>query len=130
MDLSIEVSFAIASNSPRELAGFYGNLNHAEIFQGLNNNHWFILIRDSSKIEFYRPSKDLLCPKEGNSCALCFKQQATDEPLKILTDWTNYLCELGGKVITQARVEFFGAEIWVADPEDNEFLLVVTNMDR
>tara|TARA_Y100001968_G_C19404440_1_gene742856 strand:- start:814 stop:1206 length:393 start_codon:yes stop_codon:yes gene_type:complete len=128
MDDSIEVSCVIASHSPRQLAAFYANLNHAEIFQGINNNHFFILIKDGFKIEFYKPSKYGLRPKQGTSCSLCFKKQANDHPLKVLNDWTEHLSELGGRVISQARVESFGAEIWVVDPEENQFLLLVINL--
>ena len=130
MDISTEASCVIASHSPRELAGFYAKLNNVEIFEGINNNHCFILIRDGFKIQFYRPTKDWLGQRKGYSCALCFTKQSNDQPLKALNDWTVHLCELGGRLITQTRVESFGAEIWVADPEDNQFLLLVTNSDR
>ena len=129
MDVSIEASCVIASHSPRELAGFYANLNDVEIFQGINNDHCFILIRDSFKIQFYQPSKNLQWANQGNSCALCFRKQSNDELLKVLNDWTAHLSELGGKVVAKARVESFGAEAWVADPEDNQFLLLVTSFD-
>ena len=117
----------IASHAPKKLAQFYGQLNNTEVIQGMNNNHFFILIGDGFKIEFYRPSKDLPWPKIGNTSSLCFKKQTTEESLQVLCDWSADLIKLGGREITEPRVESFGAELWFEDPEGNQFLLLVTN---
>lgn len=47
-------------------------------------------------------------------------------PLQVLHDWLAVVLALGAVAVEPARQEPFGAEAWLADPEDNRLLLLVS----
>ena len=121
----IEVSTVIAAHHPRELAEFYASFNDVEVVEGINNNHFVLFLPNGLKIEFYKPSKASSWPEKGRSCALCFKKEPSSDSLQSLNDWSSELIGLGGKLLTDVKVQSFGAEVWLLDPEGNVFLILV-----
>ena len=57
--------------------------------------------------------------------APCLQRQVDADPLAALTTWQEQVVALGGRSTEPARLEPFGAECWMEDPEGQRFLLLV-----
>ncbi len=121
----LEISLVLEARLPRELAEFYSHVMDAEIRQGVSSNHWCLLAPNGIKIQIYRPSTSKPPSIKGKAMAPCVAAKASSNPLEALSEWSLALEEKGAKVIDAPRLEAFGAESWLSDPEGNSFLLVV-----
>ena len=121
----MNINFVIASKDPKGLSNFYGKINSDKVIKGFNSNHYFISLSNRSKIDFFRPGKNYEWTNKGNSASLCFEGKPSIEPLKAIQTWSMELLELGGNVKSSPRLEEFGAELWMLDPEGNHFLILV-----
>jgi len=121
----MNINFVIASKDPKGLSNFYGKINSDKVIKGFNSTHYFISLSNRCKIDFYQPGKDFAWKDRGNSASLCFEGKASIEPLKAVETWSLELLESGGTVKSLPRLEHFGAELWMLDPEGNHFLILV-----
>ena len=121
----MNINFVIASENPKELSGFYAKINSDKASKGLNATHYFISLSDRSKIHFYRPNENHEWQRKGNSTSLCFQREPCDDPSKIIESWTAEILKIGGIAIGIPKLEKFGCEQWMLDPEGNQFLILV-----
>ncbi len=121
----MNINFLIASKDPKGLSNFYSKINSDKVIKGFNSTHYFISLSNRSKIDFYRPGKNYEWTNRGNSASLCFEGKPSIEPLKAIETWSLELLKLGGKTKSSSRLEKFGAELWMLDPEGNHFLILV-----
>ncbi len=126
----VEPSFIIASNEPGTLASFYGLLLECNTSKGINEKHFFINYKNLVQIEFYCPSRDRdFHVKYPPKVSICFKGEPSDDPLKVTEDWCRRVVSLGGVVSEHPINETFGAEVWLKDPEGNNFLIYIPLKD-
>ena len=121
----IQISFVIASNDPLELANFYSQINCDKVFRGFKSDHYFLSLRNGCKIHFYRAKENLSFKRVGNSASLCFQKNPSSSPYDDLDDWISRLVQLGALGLESPRLEAFGAEMWMQDPEGNQFLILI-----
>tara|TARA_Y100001968_G_C19261479_1_gene669498 strand:- start:270 stop:656 length:387 start_codon:yes stop_codon:yes gene_type:complete len=121
----IQTNFIIASKYPKELANFYSKVNQNEVLKGFNDFHYLLPMGRGFYIQFYRPSKIENWPIQGRSVAICFQEKPSPAPMKKIEDWRANLIKLGAKTFSDPKIEFFGVEAWMNDPEGNAFLIVV-----
>ena len=121
----MNINIVIACKDPKGLADFYGKINSGKVIKGFSENHYFISLSNRSKIDFYKPAKDFEWTNRGNSVSLCFQGKPSIEPIKAIETWSLELLELGGAVTSSSKLEKFGAEKWMLDPEGNHFLILV-----
>ena len=121
----MNINFVIASKDPKGLSNFYSKINSDKVIKGFNSTHYFISLSNRSKIDFYRPGKNYEWTNRGNSASLCFEGKPSIDPLKTIETWSLEILESGGKVKSSSRLQEFGAELWMLDPEGNHFLILV-----
>jgi len=121
-----EPSLLIASGDPEKLAHFYASLFEGDVSREFSNNHYSISFSGTFQIQIYRPSRDThLLQSQKSAVAICFKRQTSSKSSLILSKWTHQIVQLGGEVIDGPYDEPFGLETWMADPEGNNFLIMV-----
>ena len=125
---SIEISFVIASNRPSFLAEFYASFNKVEKLPGMNSDHYVVKLKNGLKIEFYKPSENQTIEGRGRFSSICFQKSPSTDPLPILEEWISNMKRLGASITSKPRSSFFGAEVWVADPDGNNFLILVPSV--
>ena len=121
----MNINFVIASKNPKELSGFYAKINSDKVNKGFNSTHYFISLSNRSQIHFYRPSEIDIWQRNGNSTSLCFQNEPSDDPAKIIKRWTSEILRIGGRVLGTVKMAKFGSEQWMLDPEGNKFLILV-----
>tara|TARA_Y100001968_G_scaffold234912_1_gene218041 strand:+ start:58 stop:471 length:414 start_codon:yes stop_codon:yes gene_type:complete len=121
----MNINFVIASENPKELSYFYSKINSDKVNRGFNSNHYFISLSNRSKIHFYRPNENHQLQRKGNSTSLCFQSEPSENPSKIIERWTSDLLKMGGRAMGISKLENFGSEQWMLDPEGNQFLILV-----
>ena len=121
----MNINFVIASENPKELSEFYAKINADKVNNGFNATHYFISLSNRSKIHFYRPNKNHEWQRKGNSTSLCFQREPCEDPSKIIDSWTYEILKIGGSVMRGLKLEKFGSEQWMLDPEGNQFLILV-----
>jgi hypothetical protein len=128
MPPAIPTSFLVlAADDPERLAAFYGSLLGTDPLQGLSPSHWRLLGPGDHRLEIYAPSRRRPRPRGEGRLALCFSRTAGEAPpLQVLHDWLAVVLALGAVAVEPPRQEPFGAEAWLADPEDNRLLLLVS----
>tara|TARA_Y100001968_G_C19331706_1_gene704663 strand:+ start:379 stop:762 length:384 start_codon:yes stop_codon:yes gene_type:complete len=124
----IEVSFIIESDSPGDLASFYEKVSEAKASQGLSSEHYVINKSHEFKIQIYRSSKKRISPIKGFASAVCFQKKTNLDPISEVKRWSENLISIGARTIDAPRLEPFGAELWMIDPEGNAFLLMMTSL--
>ena len=127
---STQISWVLAAHNPQALACFYGNLLGSTPRAGLSPQHWLVGLGGTLNLEIYRPSRKRPFPDQGRSLSLCLRQQPSQSPLSSLQILLDGALKLGAAVLEPPRVEFFGAEAWITDPEGNAVLLMVPAMPR
>ena len=55
----------------------------------------------------------------------CLRRPPNQDPLSTLLEWLERATDLGAVVNEEPRLESFGAEAWLNDPEGNALLLLV-----
>ena len=118
-------SFVIASNLPHKLAEFYVSASYGELIHGYSSNDCCILLPQGLKIYIYKPSSSSKALKRDSFTALCLTSEAKHKPLDYLSSWISTLVLKGASISVHPRLESFGAEAWLKDPEQNRFLLFV-----
>jgi len=128
MSPAIPTSFLVlAADDPERLAAFYGALLGTDPLQGFSPSYWRLLGPGDHRLEIYAPSRRRPRPRGEGRLALCFSRTAGEAPpLQVLHDWLAVVLALGAVAVEPPRQEPFGAEAWLADPEDNRLLLLVS----
>jgi hypothetical protein len=123
---TITSSFVLAADDPAALARFYGALLNEEPLPGLSGTHWRVPWPTGGWLEVYAPSRSRPQPRQSGRLGLCLQRKSAAEgPLAGLHDWISAALELGASVDDPPRLEPFGAEAWLLDPEGNRLLLLV-----
>lgn len=119
-------SIVLAADAPESLARFYGNLLAVEPRPGLAGNHWLVPWPAGGWLELYAPGRNRPQPRQQGRLALCLKRECDGTgPLAGLEAWIATSLGLGATLLAPARLEPFGAEAWLLDPEGNRLLLLV-----
>lgn len=128
MTSAVPSSFLVlAADDPERLAAFYGALLGTDPLRGGSTSHWRLLGPGERRLEIYAPSRRRPRPRGEGRLALCFSRPAGDAPpLQVLHDWLAAVLSLGAGPVEPPRQEPFGAEAWLADPEGNRLLLLVS----
>ncbi len=117
----------LAADDPELLAVFYGALLQTTPLAGASSRHWRLLGPGEGRLEIYAPSRQRPRPRGEGRLALCFSRPAGEAPpLQVLRDWHTAMLDLGAIPVEPPRQEPFGAEAWLADPEGNRLLLLVS----
>ena len=124
----IEVEFVVSSGNPLELAQFYSFLCNGKILKGENKSHFLVLSSSGMRINLYRPSSRSDLINKGRGAAICLQKKIKSDRLTALREWIAEIISKGGEVLEE-RLEDFGAEAWMKDPEGNDFLIVVVPLD-
>lgn len=127
---STQISWVLAAHNPQKLASFYGNLLGNAPRAGLSQQHWLVALGGTLNLEIYRPSRKRPFPVQGRTLSLCLRQQPSQDPLSSLQFSLDESLKLGASILELPRVEFFGAEAWITDPEGNAVLLMVPATPR
>jgi len=122
---SIQLSLVIASDQPQRLSEFYAFATNGDLQLGKNKDHYLISPPNGMNIQIYRPSGKRSFSTPGRRSALCLQQPPSDSPLIAIKEWSKILVERGAVVNEHPRVEPFGAESWIIDPEGNHLLIFV-----
>jgi hypothetical protein len=116
----------LAADDPTALARFYGALLNTEVEEGVNPSHWRVPWPAGGWLELYAPSHRRLQPRQQGRLALCLQRRAVGaDLLASLETWTAAALALGAALQEPPRLEPFGAEAWLLDPEGNRLLLLV-----
>ena len=122
----IESAIVLAADDPQQLAGFYGLLLGRAPEPGLSARHWRLPLPSGGRLEIYAPSSRRPRPRQHGRLGVCATRPAgPDQALQLLHDWRLQLLAQGAVELEPVRLEPFGAEAWMADPEGNPFLLLV-----
>ena len=121
----IESSLLIAAKDSKSLAHFYSGLTNSQINRGLSENHFYLTTEGGCRIQFYEPSSKRKWPSRGRVISICFERYVDCDPYLALQEWIKELKLSGGFVDEQPRMEHFGAEAWLRDPEGNQFLILI-----
>ena len=121
-----QLSWVLASPEPERLASFYAALLGVDARAGFSSSHWLVTTTAGADLQFYRPSRQRSLAAQGRAWSPCFSEQTEDEPLQLLQHWCEQACEQGAQQGDAPRLEPFGAECWMKDPDGNDFLLLVT----
>ena len=121
----ITLNWVLAAKEPEHLARFYASLLELKASQGLSPHHWRLKLPGGTTLEIYRPSRQRSFPERGRALAPCLRRLPHQDPLAILLEWLVRAQGLGAVVEEEPRLESFGAEAWLNDPEGNALLLLV-----
>ena len=121
---SPNLSWVLAAEDPQRLAAFYAALLECPQKQGFSPSHWIVDLAGGCRLEIYRPSRQRPFPLRGRALAPCLRLAPSKVPLEHLQQQLPAWIALGASLIEPARLEAFGAEVWLADPEGNPVLVV------
>jgi hypothetical protein len=121
----MQISLVLAAHDPKALSHFYAALFRATISAGKADHHKILDLDNGLRLEIYRPSQHRPFPVAGRALSVCLKLPAHRTPLIELEHHVNHALSLGASVAEPARLEPFGAECWMNDPEDNAFLVLI-----
>lgn len=124
---AVTLSWVIPSDHPQELAAFYAGLMAEAPRPGLSPSHWLVCPQGMPSLQFYRPSSKRELQPKGRAWSPCLAQTTDRDPLAALERWCDQAQQQGAAVQEPARLESFGAECWMVDPERNAFLLLMTS---
>ena len=121
----IALSWVLASRRPEQLARFYAELLGTSPKAGIASHHWIVSFPGPGSLQIYTPSRHRPWPASGSVLAPCLQRKTAADPLLELQAWQRHVIELGGRSTEEPRLESFGAECWLEDPEGQKFLLLV-----
>lgn len=121
---AIQISWVLAAEDSTRLATFYGELFQAKLNPGVAEHHCIVQFSDGTQLEIYRPSRRRSFPARGRALAPCLRLPPSQEPLPELQRLLSNALQRGGSILEEARLEPFGAEAWIHDPEGNPLLLL------
>ena len=119
------LSWVLAAKNPQALAEFYAQALGCTCRSGLSDQHWMVSLPTGGTLQIYRPSRLRPWPIRGAALAPCFQRVGSDHPETELGHWIEQLEALGARRREAARLESFGAECWMEDPEEQPFLTLV-----
>ena len=119
------LSWVWAANNPQSLAEFYAKALGCSCRAGLSDQHWMVSLPTGGTLQIYCPSRQRPWPVRGAALSPCFQRIGTDHPETELGGWIQQLEALGARRREAARLESFGAECWMEDPEGQPFLTLV-----
>ena len=119
------LSWVLAANNPQSLAEFYAKALECSCRAGLSDQHWMVSLPTGGTLQIYCPSRQRPWPVRGAALSPCFQRIGTDHPETELGRWIQQLETLGARRREAARLESFGAECWMEDPEGQPFLTLV-----
>jgi len=123
---SHQASLVLAADHSRSLAAFYGSLLGCQPQAGFSASHWRLAWPAGGLLEIYEPSQARPLPRQVGRLSLCLQQDGSDEPpLVRLQAWIDSALAAGAILEQPPRLEPFGAEAWLRDPEGNRLLLLV-----
>lgn len=120
-----QISWVLASHEPGQLKLFYETVLNREAQQGFSDQHWTLVLAEGVALEIYRPSRSRPFPERGRCLSICLRLDASQTPLERLNCLLPELQRIGAEVVEDPRLESFGAECWLQDPEGNTCLIVV-----
>jgi len=119
-------AIVLAADDPAGLARFYAALLDVEPQPGLSASHWRVPWPAGGSLELYAPSRSRPQPRQQGRLALCLQRPSTGaDPMGVLENWIEAAARLGATLLDPPRLESFGAEAWLHDPEGNRLLLLV-----
>ena len=121
----MQISWVLAAENSVQLAQFYSDLFRATLVPGVAQHHCIVQFGDGTRLEIYRPSRQRPFPARGRALAPCLRLNPSQDPLPELQRLVSSALDPGGALLEDARVEPFGAEAWIHDPEGNPLLLLV-----
>ena len=121
---AMQISWVLAAEDSVRLAAFYSELFQATLVPGVAQHHNIIQFSDGARLEIYRPSRNRPFPVRGRALAPCLRLPPSQEPLPELQRLLSNALQRGGSLLEEARLEPFGAEAWIHDPEGNPLLLL------
>ena len=121
---AIQISWVLAAEDSARLATFYSELFQATLKPGVAQHHCIVQFSDGTQLEIYQPSRRRHFPARGISLAPCLRLSPSQEPLPELQRLLSNALQRGGSLLEEARLEPFGAEAWIHDPEGNALLLL------
>ena len=124
--LERQLSWVLASSDPERMALFYAALLEVNPRPGFSSAHWLVTTAAGVDLQFYRPSRQRRLAAQGRAWSPCFCQRSEQDPLQHLEHWCERACRRGAQRLDSPRLELFGAECWLKDPDGNDFLLLVT----
>lgn len=125
--MGLTSSLVLAADDPRALAQFYGALLEREPQPGLTASHWRVPWPSGGWLEIYAPSRRRPQAQQQGRLAIGVHRRADGtDALTRLEDWIAAALELGAALQEPPRLEPFGAEAWLLDPEGNRLLLLVS----
>ena len=122
---SIQLSLALASRDPQKLSEFYAFATNGDLQSGMNSNHFLIAHSNGFLIQIFCPAKKSSWSNRGRTAALCLQQAPSLNPLLTIGEWVDTLMSRGAVVVDHPKLESFGAEAWLTDPDGNYFLIFV-----
>jgi hypothetical protein len=121
-----QVSLVLAADDSPSLAAFYGTLLGCQPEAGFSASHWRLAWPAGGLLEIYQPSQARPLPRQIGRLSLCLQRDRTDaQPLAQLQAWIDSTLAAGATLEQPPRLEPFGAEAWLLDPERNRLLLIV-----
>ena len=121
---AIKISWVLAAEDSARLATFYSELFQAKLNPGVAEHHCIVQFSNGTELEIYRPSRRRSFPARGRALAPCLRLPPSQEPLPELQRLLSNALQRGGSILEEARLEPFGAEAWIHDPEGNPLLLL------
>ena len=122
---AMQISWVLAAEDSVRLAQFYSELFQARLMAGVAKHHCIVQFSDGTRLEIYRPSRKRPFPARGRALAPCLRLTPSHDPLPELQRLLHTALQRGGSLLEDARLEPFGAEAWIHDPEGNSLLLLV-----
>ena len=120
----MQISWVLAAEDTGKLGRFYSDLFQARLIPGMADHHCVVEFGNGTWLEIYRPSRQRSFPTRGRALAPCLRLDPSLDPLPELQSLLSTALERGGSLLEEARVEAFGAEAWIKDPEGNPLLLL------
>ena len=122
------ITWVLSAHEPESLARFYARAFGTIAEPGFSPQHWRVPLVDGGCLEIYRPSRSRPFPVRGRTLAPCLKLPACEHPLEQLGACLPDLIASGARVHQPPRLESFGAEAWLEDPEENPLLVVAPSV--
>ena len=123
----VHLSWVLATSNPDQLAYFYAAVLECQARRGLSDSHWLVNAGQGAALQFYRPSRARDPEPQGRAWSPCLNRTTSGDPLVAVTAWSSQACDRGAQRKESPRLESFGAECWMRDPEGHAFLLLVTS---
>ena len=121
-----KTNLIISSREPEKLGRFYSSIMGLKLSGGFGVNDFCLGNRNPLKINIYKPSNKNTKPRfNPPTLALCFEGHPVQDPVNVIEGCIEEIISFGGKLIEGPVTQGFGVEAWLADIEDNYFLVVI-----